>query len=79
MTDEKSVASFYERTTALFCAPVASTLALRLSKWDSLLIWAQSANVSGYAIADGFLKVAGPTMFSKKEALLMDEKTLGLF
>ena len=35
--DEKAVACFYERTTASFCAPVASTLALRTSNWFSLL------------------------------------------
>jgi hypothetical protein len=54
MTDEKAVASFYNKTTATFCAPVASTFALRLLDWDGLLVWTQSANVSGYAIADGF-------------------------
>lgn len=48
----------HERTTSTFCAPVASTLALRLSDWDSLLVWTRSANVSGYATADGLLKVA---------------------
>ena len=82
MTDEKAVASFYDKTTSTFCAPVASTLALRLSDWDSLLVWTQSANVSGYAIADGFLKVASPTSLADKEAQLkeaMDKETLRLF
>ena len=82
VADEKAVARFYERTTATFCAPVASTLALRLSGWDSLLVWTRSANVSGYAIADGFLKVASPTRLAEKEAKLrqaMDEETLRLF
>jgi hypothetical protein len=46
----QAVASFYDKTT--FCAPVASTLALRLSDWNNLPVWTQSANVSGYAIAD---------------------------
>ncbi|KAF8351949.1 hypothetical protein F5887DRAFT_1170315 [Amanita rubescens] len=82
MADEKAVASFYERTTATFCAPVASTLALRVSDWDSLLVWTQSANVSGYAIADGFLTFAGPTSLAEREAELrkvMDEETFRLF
>ncbi|KAM6503753.1 hypothetical protein JOM56_000696 [Amanita muscaria] len=81
-TDEKAVASFYDKTTALFCAPIASTLALRLSDWDTLLMWTQSANVCGYAIAEGFLQVAGPTDLAHKEAQLkevMDEETLRLF
>ncbi|KIL60282.1 hypothetical protein M378DRAFT_14258 [Amanita muscaria Koide BX008] len=81
-TDEKAVASFYDKTTALFCAPIASTLALRLSDWDTLLMWTQSANVYGYAIAEGFLQVAGPTDLADKEAQLkeiMDEETLRLF
>ncbi|KAM6493938.1 hypothetical protein JOM56_010299 [Amanita muscaria] len=79
MADEKAVASFYDKTTATFCAPVASTLALRLSDWNTLLVWTQSVNVSGYAIADGFLKVASPTNLAKKETQLkeaMGEETL---
>ena len=75
MTDEKAVASFYERTTATFCAPVASTLALRLSDWDSLLVWTQSVNVSGYAIADGFLKVTDERTLAEKETQL--KETMG--
>ncbi|KAF8348709.1 hypothetical protein F5887DRAFT_1249742 [Amanita rubescens] len=81
-TDEKALASFYDKTTALFCAPIASTLALRLSDWDTLLMWTQSANAYGYAIAGGFLQVAGPTDLADKEAQLkevMDEETLRLF
>ncbi|KIL61380.1 hypothetical protein M378DRAFT_199549, partial [Amanita muscaria Koide BX008] len=81
MADEKAVASFYDKTTATFCAPVASTLALRLSDWNTLLVWTQLANVSGYAIADGFLKVASPTNLAKKETQLkeaMGEETLRL-
>jgi hypothetical protein len=82
MADEKAVSSFYDKTTATFCVPVASTLALRLPHWNSLLVWTQSANVSGYAIADGFLKVAGPTNLADKDAQLekaMDKETLRLF
>ena len=76
------MASFYERTTATFCAPIASTLALRLSDWDTLLMWTRSANVSGYAIANSFLTVAHPTELAEKDAELrqaMDEETLRLF
>ena len=79
MADEKAVTTFYERTTATFCATVASTLALRI---PGLLMWSQSANVSDYAIADGFLKFAGPTALADKHALLeeaMDKETLKLF
>ena len=82
VADEKAVARFYERTTATFCAPVASTLALRVSDWASLLVWTQSANVSGYAIADGFLTFMGPTSLAETEAELrqaMDEETFRLF
>ena len=56
--DEKEVACFYERTTATFCLGLASSLALGV---PSLLRWNQSANVSGYAIADGFVYFAEPT------------------
>ena len=55
VVDEMGVSSFYDKTTGTFCAPVASTLALRSSDWRSLLQWTQSSKISGYAIADGFL------------------------
>jgi hypothetical protein len=79
MADEKAVACFYDKTTAMFCAPVASALALGI---PGLLMWTQSANVTGYAIADGFLKFAGPTALANKDAQLeqaMDKETLELF
>lgn len=79
MADEKAVACFYDKTTATFCAPVASALALGI---PGLLMWTQSANVTGYAIADGFLKFAGPTALANKDAQLeqaMDKETLELF
>ncbi|KAM6501510.1 hypothetical protein JOM56_004524 [Amanita muscaria] len=58
--DEKAVADFYHLTTARYCAPVASTLALHpkasFSKWRSLLYWTQSsAPPTNYAIMDGLL------------------------
>lgn len=55
---EKEVAGFYGRTTATFCLELASSLALRVPR---LLRWNQSGNVSGYAIADGFIYFADPT------------------
>jgi hypothetical protein len=52
VTDEKGVASFYDKTTARFCAPLASTLALhpQASEWFSLVMWTTSVPHSGYAI-----------------------------
>jgi hypothetical protein len=79
MTDEKAVAGFYDHTTATFCRPVASTLALQ---HPSLLRWSQSSNVSGYAIADGFLNFSHPLDLAARGVQLekdMDEQTLKLF
>jgi hypothetical protein len=79
LEDEKAVASFYDKTTATFCVPVASILALRI---PGMLRWTQSANVSGYAIADGFLKFAGPKTLADMDAQLkeaMNKETLKLF
>ena len=54
MADEKDMAGFYEHTTAMFCLPVASTLAL-LNPF-LLMWWSQSSSVTtGYAITNGFL------------------------
>jgi len=58
VVDEKEVAGFYERTTATFSLRLASFLALRVRH---LLRWSQLANVSGYAMADGFLYFPDPT------------------
>ena len=44
-------------------------------------MWTHSANVYGYAIADGFLKVANQKVLADMEAqlkMVMDEETLGL-
>ena len=57
VVDENEVAGFYDRTTATFSLGVASILALGV---DNLLRWTQSPNVSGYAIADGFLYFSNP-------------------
>jgi hypothetical protein len=60
VTDEIGVAEFYLRTTATFCLPIASTLALHpkasFSEWFTLLAWSQSRNGAGHAIADGLLR-----------------------
>jgi hypothetical protein len=58
--DEKAVANYYDKSTGLWCAPVASTLALHPNTstlgWLPLLMWSQSGNLVGYAIADGSLR-----------------------
>jgi hypothetical protein len=59
--DEKGVAKFYDKTTGMFCTPLASTLALHPkasnSNWRSLLEWTQSVSSSGYVIMDGELGI----------------------
>jgi hypothetical protein len=59
VTDEDGVASFYDKTTARFCAPLPSTLALHpkasFSQWRSLLVWTTSGPSSSYEIIDGLL------------------------
>ncbi|KAM6500022.1 hypothetical protein JOM56_003036 [Amanita muscaria] len=59
VTDEKGVVMFYEKTTAKYCSPLASKLALHpsssSSRWRSLLKWTPSVPFSDYAIMDGQL------------------------
>ena len=59
VTNEKAVADFYDATTAKFCSPLASTLALHpkapFSQWRSLVRWTQSGARSSYAIMNGGL------------------------
>jgi len=53
---EKGVATFFERTTAEFCPPVASTLLLHpgaVPPWQSLIQYTSDVSSSGYAINDG--------------------------
>lgn len=54
---EDGVAEYYNNLTALFCLPVASTLALHptLDEWTSRLHWTKQQNKAGWAIADGVL------------------------
>jgi len=59
--DEKAVVEAYMKTVPTFCEPVASTLALHpkasASGWSNLLTWSTSVRPSGYAIADGQLRI----------------------
>jgi hypothetical protein len=59
MRNERSVAKFYSRTTADYCVAVASTLALHPStdRWYSLLEWDDERSESGYALAEGALRI----------------------
>src|SRR6266481_3191068 len=54
ITDEKGVANFYDKTTATFCMPLASKLALHpktlIADWTGPPVWTQPASSSGYAI-----------------------------
>ena len=63
VTDGQGVADFYHVTTARFCSPLASTLALHptasFSRWRSLLLWTQSSPPSSYPIMDGLLRFIG--------------------
>ena len=61
MKNEGSVAQFYSRTTADYCATVASMLELHpnLPLWTSILMWTNSPSQSGYAIADGSINILG--------------------
>ena len=79
MADEKAVASFYDKSTSVFCLPIASILALRHPR---LLLWSQSSNVSGHAIADGYLSFQDLSDLDEKGVQYeesMDEETLNLF
>jgi len=59
--DETAVANYYDKTTAMYCPPIASTLVLHpkasTSEWLSLLSWTQSGSSSGHTIMDGQLQI----------------------
>ena len=57
--DEKAVTNFYGATTAKFCLPVASMLAIHPNApfWLRLVTWTESVSSSGYAIMDGQLSL----------------------
>ena len=61
MKNEGSVAQFYSRTTADYCATVASMLELHpnVPFWTSILTWTNSPSRSGYAVADGSINLLG--------------------
>lgn len=71
--DEKAVADFYNQTTAKYCSPLASTLALHptasFSQWTSLLFWTQSVRSTGYAIIHGVLRFFGESGIQTIEAI----------
>ncbi|KIM75565.1 hypothetical protein PILCRDRAFT_13485 [Piloderma croceum F 1598] len=71
-TDENGVCDFYYKTTAKFCSPLVSTLALHpkapFSRWRSLVRWTQSGVRSSYAIVDGLLRFIGKGDDEKLEA-----------
>jgi hypothetical protein len=83
-SDEKGVANIYNLTTARFCAPVASTLALHpkasMSEWQSLLLWTQSVSSSRYAIMDGELRIMKVHDRALLESIMgtMDSETRGI-
>ena len=70
--DEKAVANFYGATTAEYCLPVASTLAIHPNApfWLRLVTWMQSISSSGYAIMDGQLSIT--RVFCAKSRSHMD-------
>jgi hypothetical protein len=53
-TDEQGVVDFYDMSTAQFCMPLASALALHpktsFLRWTSLLHWTESAGNAAQAI-----------------------------
>ena len=62
MKNKMSVAEFYGHMMALFCVNVASVLALQpmvpsFPEWLNVLCWTVILSKSGYAIADGSLKI----------------------
>ena len=74
LSDEKGVACFYDKTTATFCQEAASILALG---FPHLVKWTQSGNVSGYAIAEGFLHFDDVGMNAQLEKI-MDQETINI-
>jgi hypothetical protein len=74
--DEKAVAVFYNQTTAKYCSPLASTLALHptasFSRWTSLLFWTQSVRSSGHVIMDGVLRFFGESGLQTVETIRAD-------
>ena len=83
VADEKGVASYYDKTTARFCTPLASTLALHpqasSSQWRSLVVWTTSVPRSGHADSSSSMTCIENTLrsgpmkrfTSHKESILM--------
>ncbi|KIL63789.1 hypothetical protein M378DRAFT_163974 [Amanita muscaria Koide BX008] len=83
VTDEQGVVNFYEKTTAKYCSPLASKLALHPSSsssgWRSLVNWAPSVPFSADAIMDGqlcFIEGGTKEKAAQRAAILesMEEK-----
>jgi hypothetical protein len=80
--DEASVATFYSKTTVKYCAPVASTLALHPSapEWLRALEWHTVPSKSGYAIANGVLRILPslkPFLLGERDATGFEQVLLG--
>ena len=61
---ESGVAETYSHHAAMYCLPIASTLALHPSSehWDSILNWTTDGKIGRWAIADGVLRIS-PDIF----------------
>lgn len=74
---ELGVAEIYARQTALYCRPIASTLAVHPSsqKWGRALGWRMDQKGARWAIADGVLRIPGKVAEndSRMEQLLRNE------
>jgi hypothetical protein len=74
---ETGVAEAYTKHAAMYCLPIASTLAIHPSSkhWDSILHWTTDGKIGRWAIADGVLLIS-PDVFTDdqwKEQLLQNE------
>lgn len=85
MQNELSVAEFYAQTTAVFCVRVASVLALQplfpslsFPDWLNVLTWTLTPSKSGYAIADGSLRIKCMDTTESEEYRLLYESDLWL-
>jgi len=74
---EAGVAESYHSHAAMYCLPIASTLAIHPSSegWDSILHWTTDGKIGRWAIADGVLLIS-PDVFEDdqwKQELLQNE------
>lgn len=73
MIDESSVSLFYNNTTATFCSPIASTLAIHpeVHKWSEIIGWSLGDSAA-WAIADGKLEINYGTGRMRDDRLLRE-------